>query len=52
MVLKKDWIAPRLSVHGDMTKITLKTIAVKKHGTGDSLVANVLTPWQSCQCHR
>lgn len=48
--MKKEWTAPKLNVHGDMTKITLRTISVKRRGTGDSLVATVLTPWQSCDC--
>lgn len=49
METMKTWVTPKLSVHGDMTKITLRTIAVKRGGANDSLVAS-LSPWQSCQC--
>lgn len=46
METKKTWMAPKLSVHGDMARITLER--VKKGGAGDNLAAQL--SWISCSC--
>ena len=45
---KREWCTPELIEYGNIAQITKGGSGWKTNGTGDDLVEDMLTPFQSC----